>query len=85
MRKSTNVLATLRTLMRLLGFFNPYEDTNSTKLGLTSWFYCVNIILTTMSIQCIVELILDDKKDIGQMCYVISMSGQDFFRHFFTN
>lgn len=74
-RKTTNTLATLRSLMALLGFYDPLAVDNPKKLHLTLWFYFVNMVLTTMSAQCIVQLILDENRDIGQMCYVISMSG----------
>lgn len=75
MQATPSVLGTLRSLMRLLGFFNPKLDKPTTKLALTFWFYFVNIVLMSMSAQCIVELVLDGYRDIGQMCYVISMSG----------
>lgn len=68
-------LRTLRFLLSLFGFYNPKTDSIPKKLCLTFWFYFINIILTTMSAQCIVELILNENWEIGQMCYVISMSG----------
>lgn len=61
--------------MSVLGFYNPKIDTGAKKLRLTLWFYFINIVLTTMSLQCIIQLVLDENRDIGQMCYVISMSG----------
>lgn len=73
-----NFLGTLRSLMRFVGFFDPKVDRPTTGRLLTVWFYFVNFTLTMMSTQCIVQLVLDENKDIGQMCYVISMSGVIF-------
>lgn len=75
MQRKTNALATLRSLMSFLGFYNPMVDKGGRKLRLALWFYFVNVVLTTMSVQCIIQLVLDENRDIGQMCYVISMSG----------
>lgn len=75
MPQKTNALQTLRSLLSILGFYNPNVDKGRRKLQLAFWFYFVNAVLTTMSAQCIVQLVFDDNRDIGQMCYVISMSG----------
>lgn len=72
MQSEMKILAILRFLIKMLGIYDSKIDK---KTQLTIWFYFVNIILITMSTQCIIELILDENRDIGQMCYVASMSG----------
>lgn len=70
-----NALDTLKSLMRLTGFFDPKQENRTQKFLLTLWFVFIALVLTIMSAQCVLQLILDENRDVGQMCYVISVAG----------
>lgn len=70
-----NALGTLKSLMRLTGFFDPKQENRTQKFLLTLWSVCIALVLSVMSAQCITQLILDENRDVGKTCYVISVTG----------